>query len=66
MSFLIAEKNRNNYEFEDEYEKNLSNIYSFTDKIVKFDTNITMLKSKIIIIIKKNLTSFRIYSKHLH
>ena len=44
---LIAEKNRNNYEFEGEYEKNLSNIYSFTDKIVKFDTNLTILKSMI-------------------
>ena len=43
---MIADKNKANFEFEEEYEKNLKNIFSFTDKVVKFESNIKMLKSK--------------------
>jgi hypothetical protein len=45
-SVMIADKNKANFEFEEEYEKNLKNIFSFTDKVVKFESNIKMLKSK--------------------
>jgi hypothetical protein len=45
-SVMIADKNKANFEFEEEYEKHLRNIFSFTDKIVKFETNIKMLRSK--------------------
>jgi hypothetical protein len=45
-SVMIADKNKANFEFEGEYEKSLSNIFSFTDKIVKFETSIKMLRSK--------------------
>lgn len=47
-SVIIADKNRNNFEFELEFEKHLNNILSFTDKNINFETNIKLLKSKII------------------
>ncbi len=47
-SVIVVDKNRNNFEFETEFEKHLNNVLSFTDKNINFETNIKFLKSKII------------------
>jgi hypothetical protein len=46
-TLLIAEKSRMNLEFEEEYTKIINNLYSFSDKILNFEPNFQLLKSKI-------------------
>ena len=43
---MIAEKDKMNLEYEIEFNKQINNIFSFTDKVVKFEPNVNMLKSK--------------------
>jgi hypothetical protein len=45
-SIMISEKNKINYEFQEDYNKTINNIASFSDKIVNFECNINFLKSK--------------------
>jgi len=45
-AILSSEKSKLNREFENEGEKVLENILSFSDKIVKFECNLAMTKSK--------------------
>jgi hypothetical protein len=45
-ALLNAEKNKTQIEFETFYEKQLNNILSYTDKVLKLDTNIKLLRSK--------------------
>lgn len=45
-SLIISEKSKLNREFDNEGEKVLDNIFSFSDKVIKFDCNIAMARSK--------------------
>lgn len=60
-SVLISEKNKINEEFEEDYIKTINNLYSYTDKIVNFEPNLKLLKSKIN---NTNITKFRISAKY--
>jgi hypothetical protein len=44
-AILINEKKKLNFEFEEFARKYNNNVYSFTDKIVYFETNVSMMKS---------------------
>ena len=45
-AILINEKKKLNFEFEEFARKYNNNIFSFTDKVINFEANLNMMKSK--------------------
>jgi hypothetical protein len=45
-AILINERNKYNFEFEEFLRKYNHNVFSFTDKVINFEANINMMKSK--------------------
>ena len=45
-AILINEKNKLNFEYEEFAKKYNHNVFSFTDKIINFEANLNIMKSK--------------------